>query len=249
VDVYQLSNRTELEPPWCAGCGHFAALGAVDRALSNLGIAEEDLAIVAAPGCAAWVAEALRGTRIEAPPGLALPIALGTHLARPDLRILAVAGDTDAFATGLAHLNPVAARRPDFTLAVFDNGTAGWWGEAGSGRREREPRNSLALAVASGASFVAQAPSSDAALSEAILVEALGRPGFSIVLLKTACVAFNANEGDAWLAARAKGVPPGHDRTQLSAALRLASDSTTLWTGVLYRADPSGAPPARRDPS
>ena len=157
-------------------------------------------------------------------------------------------GDTDAFATGLAHLNPVAARRPDFTLAVFDNGTAGWWGEAGSGRREREPRNSLPSRWLRG-----ELRGAGALLRRRALRGDPRRGAGAPWLLdrppeNRLCGVQRERRGR--VARRAsQGVPPGHDRTQLSAALRLASDSTTLWTGVLYRADPSGAPPARRDPS
>jgi 2-oxoglutarate ferredoxin oxidoreductase subunit beta len=239
VVPFDVTLRTEREPPWCAGCGHFAALDSLDRALTTLGISEERLAIVAAPGCTGWVADALHGSRLEAPPGMALAVALGTHLARRDARVIAVAGDTDAFVTGAAQLAAVAARQPRIAYVILDNGIPAWWGRATSQPHVRERKPGVAIALEAGARFVGQALASDSESVDSLLRAAFEAPGLAVAVVKTACVAFNAEEGDPWLRERCRPVPADHDRANREAALALAADASTIHSGVLFESETS----------
>ncbi len=228
------SLRSEIAPAWCATCGDFGALAALERALRRSGAAEEQLVVVGGPGCAGRLPRSLRGYRIEAPAGVALAVAAGCAAARPDLRVLVVTGDADFFAAGAAGLVALGRRDPNVVAVVLENGVA-----ASSGRGRGPDVPALHLALASGASFVARGLASDGPSAQALLESALGHRGLAIVVLQSACPTFHREQDDVALRSRARALEADHDRSDRAAALRAAADPATLWTGVLF--GPSGS--------
>jgi 2-oxoglutarate ferredoxin oxidoreductase subunit beta len=43
--------KTEISPVWCPGCGDFAVLSAVTKALAFLKLPKEDVAVISGIGC------------------------------------------------------------------------------------------------------------------------------------------------------------------------------------------------------
>ncbi len=100
-----MTART-YEPPlpiWCAGCGHFGVLSALQKALRDRTPAARD----ARPG-----RDRLLGHDPELPGHLRLPRApragaagaTGAALANPDLTVIGAGGDGDGYAIGVGHL-------------------------------------------------------------------------------------------------------------------------------------------------
>ena len=47
--------RSETKPVWCPGCGDYAVLSAITKALSELGLARENVAIISGIGCSSRI--------------------------------------------------------------------------------------------------------------------------------------------------------------------------------------------------
>ena len=87
------------EPIWCAGCGHFGVLGALDGAFH------------------------VKSYGYHALHGRVLPTAAGAKLANPSLTIVAAGGDGDGLAIGMGHLVHTFRMNPSFTYIMMNNGT------------------------------------------------------------------------------------------------------------------------------
>ncbi|MBL8693987.1 MAG: hypothetical protein JNJ88_07780 [Planctomycetes bacterium] len=227
-------SRADAAPPWCAGCGHYGGLAALSEVRTASNVAEEMWSFVSGPGCAGRLPEGLRGYRLEVPSGSALAAAAGLRWARPELTVVAVTGDSDGFGAGVAGLAAVAPTRPKLLWIVLDNelGAAD-----GSRRRSARAARGAALAMAAGVSFVARGLASDLAGSSALLKQGLERPGISLVMLASGCVAMHRPDADRELRSRAQAIPREHRTTDAAAASALLADPAHLWTGVLYADD------------
>lgn len=75
---------------WCPGCGDFAILGAIRKAIQELGIPKHDIVIVSGVGCSGKTSQYIDGYAAETLHGRSLPFALGVKLANPKLKVLCV---------------------------------------------------------------------------------------------------------------------------------------------------------------
>ncbi len=113
-------------------------------------------------------------------------------------------GDGDGYSIGAGHFVHAVRRNVDMTYVVMDNRIYGLTkGQASPTSREdfetsttpdgskQPPVNPLALALASGASFVAQSFSSDALRHAEIVQKAVEHDGFGFVNVFSPCVTFN----------------------------------------------------------
>jgi 2-oxoglutarate ferredoxin oxidoreductase subunit beta len=125
-------------------------------------------------------------------------------LGNPDLKVLAFAGDGDAFGEGIAHMIFAAKRNADITVVVHDNGTyalttgqfsptsmKGFKGPSLPEGNIEEPLNPLSLLLEAGASFVARGYAGKINHLSDLIVEAVLHKGFSIVDVLQPSVVFN----------------------------------------------------------
>src|SRR3972149_566061 len=97
--------RTEKKFPnvWCAGCGIGIALGAIIRAIDNLKLDRNDVAMVSGIGCSSRMPVYVDFNTLHTTHGRALTFATGVKLANPKLQVIVVIGDGDATAIGGNH--------------------------------------------------------------------------------------------------------------------------------------------------
>jgi 2-oxoglutarate ferredoxin oxidoreductase subunit beta len=121
--------------------------------------------------------------------------------------------------------------REDFETSTSPEGT------------KQSPVNPLALALASGATFIAQTFSSDAKRHTEIVERAIEHDGFGFVNVFSPCVTFN--DVDTYEYFRGSLVDAeeeaDHDPTDREQAKRRILDSDREYQGVLYR-DPDSVP-------
>ena len=86
--------KSGLNPVWCPGCGHFAVLSAITKALAYLQLPKERVAVVSGIGCSSRVPAYLDVYGFHGIHGRALPLASGLKAARPDLTVLVAGGGT-----------------------------------------------------------------------------------------------------------------------------------------------------------
>ena len=113
--------KTDAKSWWCPGCGDFAVLAALQRALVNEGLEPHNVALVAGIGCSGKIGNYINCYNFHVTHGRTLPTAMGLKLANRDLTVLAAGGDGDGFAIGMGHFMHAVRRNPDITYIVMDN--------------------------------------------------------------------------------------------------------------------------------
>ncbi|MEA2235348.1 MAG: 2-oxoglutarate/2-oxoacid ferredoxin oxidoreductase subunit beta [Thermoanaerobaculia bacterium] len=239
--------KTDLKPVWCPGCGDFAVLNSVYRALSELHIEPHQTAIVSGIGCSSRLPGYVETYGFNSLHGRALPLATGMKLAAPNLTVLAVGGDGDGLAIGGNHFMHAARRNVDIAYFMMDNEIYGLTkGQAApttpSGDRTKStiygnPEVSVdpcALAIALGASWVGRGFSGDVKGTTELMKLAISHHGFAFLNIISPCVTWRGDHQTKELRAKLAAIPADHDRSDRTAGLSLTSEAEHLTTGVLY---------------
>lgn len=238
--------KSKLKPIWCPGCGHFGILSAAAKALAYLAIPKEKVALVSGIGCSSRMPAYLDVFGFHGIHGRALPVATGLKIARPDLTVLVAGGDGDGFSIGGNHFLHACRRNLDLTYIVMDNEVYGMTkGQAspttapdwikskltphGTGIPQFNP---AAIALASGAGFIAKGFSGDPNKLTELIVQAIKHPGFAFIHVLSPCTTFRPEQKQwkkdvHWQVQETTSDP-------VEAARRIAaSDGVT--TGILFR--------------
>jgi 2-oxoglutarate/2-oxoacid ferredoxin oxidoreductase subunit beta len=239
--------KTDLKPVWCPGCGDFAVLNSVYRALSDLHIEPHQTAIISGIGCSSRLPGYVETYGFNSLHGRALPLATGMKLAAPNLTVLAVGGDGDGLAIGGNHFMHAARRNVDIAYFMMDNEIYGLTkGQAApttpAGDRTKStiygnPEVSVdpcALAISLGASWVGRGFSGDVKGTTELMKLAIGHHGFAFLNIISPCVTWRGDHQTKELRAKLAVIPSDHDRTNRTAALSFTSEPEHLTTGVLY---------------
>jgi 2-oxoglutarate ferredoxin oxidoreductase subunit beta len=113
---------------WCPGCGIGTTVNCFTRAIDDLGIPREDIAIVSGIGCTGRVAGYLKLDTFHTTHGRAIPFATGLKLAHPKTKVVVYSGDGDLFAIGGNHFIHAARRNVDLTILCVNNFNYGMTG-------------------------------------------------------------------------------------------------------------------------
>jgi 2-oxoglutarate ferredoxin oxidoreductase subunit beta len=161
--------QSDQEVRWCPGCGDYAILSAVQTILPQLGLPKEKFVVVSGIGCSSRLPYYVDSYGMHSIHGRAPAIATGLKLARPDLEVWVATGDGDAMSIGGNHLIHVLRRNVGVKILMFNNRiyglTKGQYSPTSEiGKRTKStpygsldnPFNPLALALGSGATFVAR---------------------------------------------------------------------------------------------
>lgn len=112
---------TPALPIWCAGCGHYAVLNALQAVVRDFELPPHKLAVLAGIGCSGTIQNYLGSYGYHALHGRVLPAASGVALANPELTVIAAGGDGDCYAIGLGHLVHAFRRNLSLTYIVMNN--------------------------------------------------------------------------------------------------------------------------------
>jgi len=195
-----LRAKKKFPNVWCPGCGIGIAMGAMIRAIDSLGLKKDDVAVVSGIGCTARIPVYLDFNTLHTTHGRPLAFATGVKLANPKLRVIVVSGDGDLLAIGGNHFIHAARRNMDITCILVNNYIYGMTGgqyspttpltklasTAPYGMVE-QAFDSVELAKASGASFVARGTVYHASQLSRLMAQAIERPGFSLVEVMSNC--------------------------------------------------------------
>ena len=153
---------------WCPGCGNFAILQALRRALVDIGIEPHQLLLVSGIGQAPKLPHYTRGNVFNGLHGRTLSAATGARIANHELTVIGIDGDGGAYGEGIGHLLATMRRNVNITYIVHNNqvygltkGQASPTSDLGFVTRTTplgasQPVNPLALALASEVSFLAR---------------------------------------------------------------------------------------------
>ncbi len=112
---------TSQEVRWCPGCGDYAILKSVTKALADVGAQPENTAFVSGIGCAARFPYYVNSYGFHTIHGRAPAVATGLKLANPELDVWIVTGDGDGLSIGGNHLMHTLRRNVDVKILLFNN--------------------------------------------------------------------------------------------------------------------------------
>jgi len=199
--VYQyLRQKKKFPNVWCAGCGIGIVMGAIIRAVDDLEIDKDRVAMISGIGCSGRMPVYLDFNTMHTTHGRALSFATGLKMVRPDMHVIVVMGDGDALAIGGNHFIHSARRNIDLTAVVINNSIYGMTGgqyspttpiglmasTAPYGNVE-QPVPICELAQVSGASFVARSTVYHATELESFIAQGMQKRGFALIEAVSYC--------------------------------------------------------------
>jgi len=210
-------------------------MAALKQAFASLGLKPHQIVIVSGIGCGSKLPDYVHAYGYMSIHGRPLAVATGVKLANPELTVVVVDGDGDAYGIGGNHLIHTARRNMDITHIVQNNQvyalTKGQFSPTTDrGRRTstspfgviEAPIMPLALALAAGAAFVARGAAFDPRYTAGLMAEAISHPGYALLDALQPCVSFNKINTYEWYRQRVYKVEA---RSQGRSQGRLADSS------------------------
>lgn len=242
--------RNNIKPNWCLGCGHYAVQNALQQGTANLGLEPHNVAIISGIGCSGRLSGYMYAYGIHGIHGRSLPIAQGVKMANRELTVVACGGDGDGFAIGLGHTLHAMKRNIDITYIVLDNHVYGLTKGQTSPRSDQgfqtkttplgtveSPLPAMELALASGATFVAQGFSQNVTQLTSLIEQGIRHKGFSFINVFSPCVTFNKVNTYEWYKKHIISLKDigDYDPTNRLQAMETMMDHEGLVTGLIYQ--------------
>ena len=100
---YSASDFKKGQPRWCPGCGDHFFLASLHKAMAEIGVAPENVAVISGIGCSSRLPHYMATYGMNTIHGRAAAIATGAKVANPNLTVWQVSGDGDGLAIGGNH--------------------------------------------------------------------------------------------------------------------------------------------------
>ena len=245
-----LTDYAGLTPAWCPGCGNFYILRSVNRALVELGIEPHRVLMVSGIGQAGKLPQYTRCNVFNSLHGRPMPVAIGAKIANPELVVIAVSGDGDAYGEGGNHFLHAMRRNHHITYLVHNNqvyaltkGQASPTSDQGfvtktTPQGATMPVNPVVLAIVAGATFVARGFAQEVDHLTNLIKMGITHRGFALVDILQPCVTFNARNTYAWYRERVYRLEDekGYDPADKKATLEKVQEwGERIPIGVIYR--------------
>jgi 2-oxoglutarate/2-oxoacid ferredoxin oxidoreductase subunit beta len=203
--------KTEVHNDWCAGCGDFGILSAIQMALADMQISKHAAAIFSGIGCSGKTPHFINTYGVHTLHGRVLPFAQGAKLSNPKLEIIAVGGDGDGLGIGAGHFVSAGRRNVDLLYIIFDNGVYGLTkGQASPtlklGLKTKslpQPNannsvNPISLALIAGFTFIARGYSYEVRHLKDLIKKAIQHKGLAFLDVLQPCPTYNDINTKEW---------------------------------------------------
>jgi len=195
---------SDQEVRWCPGCGDYAILKGVQKALSDIGATTHNTVFVSGIGCSSRFPYYVATYGFHTIHGRAPAIATGVKLANPELDVWVVTGDGDGLSIGGNHLLHALRRNVDLNILLFNNEiyglTKGQYSPTSrigtrspstpTGSIDR-PLSPCLFALGAGARFIARSIDTAQKHLPVMLARAHAHKGASFVELFQNCIVYN----------------------------------------------------------
>jgi 2-oxoglutarate ferredoxin oxidoreductase subunit beta len=249
--------RSGFRPTWCKGCSYYGVLVALSEVFAEKQIDPHRLNVVSGIGCSSRMALYLNTFGLHTLHGRAIPVAVGSRLANPDIRVIVAAGDGDFFSIGIGHFVHAARKNFDMTVICMDNrmyamtknqasptSVVGYCGSLTPYGKLSVPLNVLEFAIACDATFVSRTFAGSQKHMQEMFARAIDHQGFSFVEVIAPCRTFDRNVTLASLLPRMVDINRDyrHDTSDKKAALAAAvqaldydaSDEVEIPIGIFW---------------
>jgi 2-oxoglutarate ferredoxin oxidoreductase subunit beta len=188
---------------WCPGCGDYAILAQMKKAMAEMAIPNEKLVFISGIGCSSRFPYYMNTYGMHSIHGRAPAVATGLKTTRPDLSVWVITGDGDGLSIGGNHLIHAIRRNLDINIILFNNRiyglTKGQYSPTSplgkvtkstpSGSLDN-PLNILSVAIGCEATFVARTVDVNTKHLGKVLQRAAEHKGTSFVEVYQNCVVF-----------------------------------------------------------
>ncbi len=185
---------------WCEGCGNGIILNCFARALDELDMDLDKVAVISGIGCIGRISGYTNTDSFHTTHGRPIAFATGVKLANPELTVAVISGDGDLFAIGGNHFIHAARRNLDIKVVCANNFIYGMTGGQGGPTTPMETWttttpygnieqafNLVHLAAACGAVYVARWTTLQTRWLTESIKKALQKEGFSFVEVISEC--------------------------------------------------------------
>jgi len=192
------------EPTWCRGCGIYAVFDALKSAAASQNLDPEQSVIVTGIGCHGRLNNYFKAYGFHGLHGRVLPVATGIKISNPDLYVLGVSGDGDAYSIGLNHLIHTIRRNISLTYLVLDNrvyaltlgqtsptSSLGFISNSTPYGSKEIPLDGARTALAAGGTFIARGFSGRPSHLASLIERGLNHTGFALIEVLSPCVTHN----------------------------------------------------------
>jgi 2-oxoglutarate ferredoxin oxidoreductase subunit beta len=246
--------KGKANPDWCAGCGDFGVLNALQRAVAELGFRPHEILTVSGIGCSSNLPGYFNTYGMHTLHGRSLAMATGAKLANHEMHVLVTGGDGDGYGIGGNHFTHTARRNTDLTYVVMNNqiyglttgqvsptSSLGMTTKSTPFGNVEQPINPITSAIMNGATFVARAYSGDVRHMSSLIQQGIMHKGFSLIDIFSPCVTFNLDNTHDFFKERVKKLEDdGHDTADWKTACEKAMMfGDTIYTGLFFE---SGRP-------
>lgn len=195
---------TDQEVRWCPGCGDYAILKGVQKAMADMQADPARTVFVSGIGCAARFPYYMATYGFHTIHGRAPAFATGIKLANPELDVWVVGGDGDNLSIGGNHLMHILRRNVDVQVLLFNNeiygltkgqysptSRIGTRSPSTPGGSVDAPVSATQFALGANARFVARAVDTQQKHLPEVLARAKAHKGASFVEIFQNCIVYN----------------------------------------------------------
>jgi 2-oxoglutarate ferredoxin oxidoreductase subunit beta len=209
IKTEQLQNtkadfKSDQVVKWCAGCGDFAILSAIQSTLVESNVRKEDVVFVSGIGCSSRFPYYMNTYGFHGLHGRGAAIASGIKVANPKLDVWHITGDGDSMAIGGNHFIHAIRRNIDMNIIIFNNKI---YGLTKGQYSPTTPRGSITktspdgtienpfkpgeLCMGAQGTFFARVVDTEPKRMKEVFLEATKHRGTSVVEVLQNCVIFN----------------------------------------------------------
>lgn len=204
LELTKEAFTSDQDVRWCPGCGDYAILSAMQKALPELGRQPHEVAFISGIGCSSRFPYYMATYGFHTIHGRAPAIASGLRAVNPDLLIWVVTGDGDGLSIGGNHLIHALRRNVDLNYLLFNNriygltkGQASPTSQPGLVTKSTpfgaidRPLNPMAFALGCGVTWYGRTIDRDLKHIGAMIKAAPEHDGGSFLEIMQNCIVFN----------------------------------------------------------
>lgn len=224
----------DVSPDWCPGCGDFGVLRALQTAYAKSGRGNHEHLTVSGIGCSSNLPGYVKTYGMHTLHGRSLAVATGAKFANHEMNVVVTGGDGDGYGIGGNHFVHTMRKNVDLLYIVMNNQIYGLTiGQASPtsmlGMETKStpfgnieaPLNPIAMAIVTGATYVARGFSGDQKQLTELMYEGMQHSGFALIDVFSPCITFNKDNTYDFFKPRVKPLE-NHDPSDKSAALEQA---------------------------
>ena len=201
---YSASDYKKGQPRWCPGCGDHFFLASLHKAMAEIGVAPENIAVISGIGCSSRLPHYMATYGMNTIHGRAAAIATGAKVANPKLTVWQVSGDGDGLAIGGNHFIHANRRNIDLNMILLNNriygltkgqysptSPRGFVSKSSPYGTVEDPFRPAELCFGARGHFFARCVATDAKGTVEVLQAAYQHKGASVTEVLQNCVIFN----------------------------------------------------------